>query len=80
MIGVVDTYQSQFGGARQSDYNNQSRQVYSRPDNSSHNHQEVHLVKQLEVVSEEETLEGLALEVAVSGLHAVVLEVIDNTK
>lgn len=46
----------------------------------SHNHQEVHLVKQLEVVSEEETLEGLALEVAVSGLHAVDLEVIDNTK
>ena len=30
----MDTYQSQFGGARQSDYNNQSRQVYSRPDNS----------------------------------------------
>ena len=46
----------------------------------SHSHQEVHLVKQLEVVSEEETLEGLALEVAVSGLRAVVLEVIDNTK
>ena len=46
----------------------------------SDNHQEVHLVKQLEEASEEETLEGLALEVAVSGLHAVVLEVIDNTK
>lgn len=30
----MDTYQSQFGGARQIDYNNQSRQAYSRPDNS----------------------------------------------